>query len=209
MVSIEQTSKKYFGKKAATYEEVRTKQRRWTLENQWVEQLMEDAVVGTSLLDVPCGTGRFFPLWHLRGLQVTGVDISSEMLEQARDALKKAPALYRAARDLSWLTTVEADVRAYCKAQPDRSFDSTVCVRFLDLIDEAAMRTVLTEFCRITRERIIITIRFGDKYVPKSNTAEHDRAKFFRFVKRFGWQAVQEIPVFTLGWSVLLLKRKE
>jgi 2-polyprenyl-3-methyl-5-hydroxy-6-metoxy-1,4-benzoquinol methylase len=82
IVSIEQTTRKYRGRKAATYDEIRRKQQRWHLENEAVERMMANAT-GT-VLDVPVGTGRYLPLWHRLGLACAGIDASEEMLALAR-----------------------------------------------------------------------------------------------------------------------------
>jgi hypothetical protein len=89
----------------------------------------------------------------------------------------------------------------------DEWYDCTVCVRFLDLIDEDAMRAVVKELCRVTKRHIICTIRFGDKYVAKSNTAEHDAKKFKALVKRCGFH-ISKTERFREGsWHILLLER--
>ena len=45
--------------------------------------------VGTKLLDVACGTGYFCILAAQRGAEVTGVDIASNLIAQARTKAKE------------------------------------------------------------------------------------------------------------------------
>ena len=40
---------------------------------------------GLQLLDAGCGTGWYSRLWRERGKQVTALDLSPQMLQQARD----------------------------------------------------------------------------------------------------------------------------
>lgn len=192
MVSLEATSRKYRGKTASGYEAKRRKQMRWHLENEAVEKFIEGA--SGSVLDVPVGTGRFLPLYErmLSGMEAVGVDISEEML-----------ALARRKSDFP-LEVGDATKLRFT----DATFDVVVCVRFLDLIDEAAMCKVVTELCRVARERIILTIRLGEKYIPKSNTATHDEKKFLALIRRLGWIIAGDVPVFRAGWHVFKLERR-
>lgn len=201
MVSITQTARKYHGRKAATYDEIRTKQQRWTLENDAVDKLLRKLKPVSSVLDVPVGTGRFLPLYEVLSVAtVFGVDVSEEMLALARQ---------KVTRRMRQNATVELALGDATKLDAsDATVDVVVCVRFLDLIDEEAMRKVVTELCRVARRGVILTIRLGDAYVPKTNTAEHDRAAFNRLVKKLGWRVEESIPIFDAGWTVMRLGRK-
>ena len=193
-VSIESTSRKYRGRKAATYEKIRKKQERWDLENAAVEQFVH-AVHPRSVLDVPVGTGRFFELYERLDFikKVTGVDCSEEMLALARKKKEFKN---------SNITLTVGDARGDYGRH-----DLGVCVRFLDLIDEKAMHEVVAALCGQC-DAVVCTVRFGEKYVPKSNTAEHDEKKFRAHVKKLGFVVEQEYPIFKQGWCVLLLRRK-
>lgn len=191
-VTFEQTKQKYRGKKAATYETVRRKQERWDLENRAVEHYLEGA--RGPLLDVPVGTGRFLNLYDNLGFHSHGVDASKEMLALAR---KKRGA------EMCVLREGDASDLEF----EDGAFGTAVCVRFLDLIPEDSMRKVMAELCRVTRHRVVLTIRLGEKYVHKSNTCTHDRLKFYRAVKRLGWHVYHATPIFKQGWEVIRLDR--
>jgi ubiquinone/menaquinone biosynthesis C-methylase UbiE len=196
MVSLRQTSLKYHGEKAKTYDAVRTKQARWDVENQivggWLAELKPK-----SVLDCPVGTGRFIADYVKLGCDVLGMDISDEMIELAEKKQKKLKAGYVRFQQGSATET----------GAKDKAFDGSVVVRFLDLIDEDAMRAVVTEMARVSRRFIICTIRLGEKYVPKSNTAEHDAKKFRALVKRLGFK-IEKSEQFRQGsWHILLLKR--
>ena len=193
-VSIDTTSKKYHGRMAETYEPNRVKQGRWKIENETVEELLAK-LKPKSVLDVPVGTGRYIPAYErLKVHRVIGVDVSDEMVAQAKQKVKKTTR--------AKVTLKVKDVRKL----KTENVDVSVCVRFLDLIDEDAMRQVVKKLMSVSDKAIICTIRFGPKYVPKSNTAEHDEKKFRALVKKHGWKVAKAIPVFTQGWHILVLK---
>jgi ubiquinone/menaquinone biosynthesis C-methylase UbiE len=195
MVSIRQTARKYRGRMAETYEAKRVKQQRWHRENETVERMMASAT-GT-VLDAPVGTGRYLPLWRRLGLTCAGIDVSDEMLAQARAKMNPEDKVTLAIGDASNMSCFG-----------DRAFDSAVCVRFLDLIDEPAMQKVVRELCRVVRSRIVLTIRLGDCYTPKVNTATHDEGQFLSLVRQLGWRvAEEEREGFILGWRVMQLAR--
>lgn len=193
-VSIDSTTKKYHGRKAETYESVRTKQERWDIENATVEAMLVK-LKPQSVLDVPVGTGRFIPMYdRLKIRRVVGIDVSSSMLATAHNKTKKL--------HYSTVRLICKDVRQVEKTTAEVS----VCVRFLDLIDEEAMRSVMKTLMRLSSKAIICTIRFGPTYVPKSNTATHDEAKFLKLLSREGWHVARSVSVFKQGWQILLLK---
>jgi ubiquinone/menaquinone biosynthesis C-methylase UbiE len=192
-VSISATSRKYRNKKAATYEAIRTKQARWHRENELVESMLTEWKRGARVLDVPVGTGRFLKLYQKKNFNITGYDISEDMLRLARKKKVKCNLHIGDARQLNEL---------------DKDFSVSVCVRFLDLIDEEAMRAVMKELFRVTDSQIILTIRFGAKYLPKSGTAEHDEKKFRAMVARAGWHIHRAEPIREAGWHVLSLLKK-
>ncbi len=201
MVSLRQTSLKYRGRKAETYDEVRVKQARWHFENEVVTRWLRD-LKPSSVLDCPVGTGRFIDVYaDMNVPMLQGIDISEEMVALAS---KKVPRIMRQHAD------VDLRVGDASKLDlPDASHDVAVCVRFLDLIDEEAMLAVLTEMCRVSKSAILLTIRLGKRYVPKSNTAEHDEKKFWALVRRLGWECGEKVPFRDAGWWIIRLQRRK
>lgn len=200
MVSIAQTTKKYRGRKAETYDEIRQKQRRWKIENETIDGMLRRLAPG-SVLDCPVGTGRFMKTYaNLSVGAVIGVDASEEMLKLARKKVPRKMAAY------CELKLVVGDARRI--EAEDRFYDVAVCVRFLDLIEEEAMRAVMKEMMRVARRAIVLTIRLGEKYVPKVNTATHAEKPFFRLVDQAGWKFVERVPVLNAGWEIIRLERK-
>lgn len=54
------------------------------VQQEWVRRLLATCPPGGTVLDAPCGTGRYFPLVADSGRRVVGTDQSWGMLEQAR-----------------------------------------------------------------------------------------------------------------------------
>lgn len=71
---------------------------------------------GQSLLDMGCGTGRHAVEFARRGFKVTGVDLSTGMLEQARQAASEAGV------EVDW---IEADATQFTT---DEAFDTAICL---------------------------------------------------------------------------------
>lgn len=183
-------SMRYQGRAVAEgYDAVRSGRRRWRDENAAVEEAMQDAT--GSVLDVACGTGRFFPLWKKMKLSVTGVDCSQSMLDVAQRKLKTAK-----------LSVVDASAMPQFA---DRSHDHVVSVRLLNLVDEPTLAKILGELCRIARKRVVLTIALGEAYVLKKTTAKHDQRKFLVLVKKLGWTVASDVTV--LKWQVMRLRR--
>jgi SAM-dependent methyltransferase len=53
-------------------------------QEQWISRMIELVPAGGTVLDAPCGTGKYFPMIAAAGLSVAGVDQSAGMLAQAR-----------------------------------------------------------------------------------------------------------------------------
>jgi cyclopropane fatty-acyl-phospholipid synthase-like methyltransferase len=71
---------------------------------------------GSHILDVGCGTGRHSVELAKRGYKVTGIDISSGMLSEAKKAAKKARV------NVEWIHTDAS------KFTSSRSFDASICL---------------------------------------------------------------------------------
>lgn len=188
----------YYGKKASGYDEKRRTQQRWKLEHAAVEKML-GSVKPVHVLDLPCGTGRFVEIYKkLPSVRtVVFADISDEMYRQAERKGRKFNGFSFMRLDATDISMSPAHV------------DTVVCCRFLDLIDEATLAKVMGEFQRVVSRggSIICTIRLGDKYVPKVNTATHDRRKWNALLKRLGWKIEESVPIFNAGWVVLRLGR--
>jgi SAM-dependent methyltransferase len=53
-------------------------------QREWIVRVLQRLPPDSTVLDAPCGTGKYFPIVAAAGHRVAGVDQSSGMLEQAR-----------------------------------------------------------------------------------------------------------------------------
>jgi SAM-dependent methyltransferase len=101
-----------------------------------------------TILDLPCGTGRFTGHLAARGYEVVGGDISVEMMRVARDK-----------------TAAAAGVRGYLQADAEAlplrtdSVDCVLCIRFLFHVDSATRVRMLREMSRVSRRWLIVDYR--------------------------------------------------
>ena len=109
---------------------------------------------GSAVLDVPVGTGRFLPLYAEIDARVIGVDLSEDMLAQARSRLAEYPNL-DAALLLGDLTRLPTD---------DASVEVAVCIRFMNLVNLSVAQSALAEMKRVSAGRIILGIRVREAW---------------------------------------------
>ncbi len=102
-----------------------------------------------TVVDLPCGTGRFTGHLARAGYEVVGSDISAEMMQQAA----KLPSVQHA--------NIKGYVRADAEALPFRtkSTDCLMSIRFLFHVDPQTRRRMLREFGRVSRRWIIADYR--------------------------------------------------
>jgi predicted TPR repeat methyltransferase len=131
----------YHGKTALTYHNRRKDSVRWRAEDKAVATLLSDLPEGISVIDLPFGTGRFTDLYVERKIQITGVDISADMLGAARE-------IYGAALADAKLEVGDATSLQYT----DNEFDLVVSVRFLqNIIPYGMVKLALKEMARVTK----------------------------------------------------------
>ncbi|HET7577629.1 MAG TPA: class I SAM-dependent methyltransferase [Sphingomicrobium sp.] len=123
--------------------------RTWDAEHRAIRQLLAYARRGSAILDSPVGTGRLFPYFDARGLDICGVDVSSDMLAKARERADSIGCHVR---------LEQCDIRSV--PHPDDSFDLVVCLRFLNMVDANGLKLVLAELARLSRDKLLIGIRY-------------------------------------------------
>ena len=138
----------YTGLIAASYVRNRVGPK-WCVENAAVEELLTSVPHGASVLDAPIGTGRFLPIYKSRFLKPHGIDVSADMLAQAR--------LYADAVGV-FVDLIERDIRQLPFA--DNRFDAALCVRFVNLVGAPGIGEVLKELARVSRSHVLIGVRY-------------------------------------------------
>ena len=113
----------------------------------WAESVLPTFVMGNSVLDAACGTGRLIPRILDRHIRYVGVDLSKVMLSRAKkqtDSLSLGDVTCLPFRDSSFDTVVASDV-------------------LLHLTDEET-HWALREFCRVAELRLVATFQEGSAY---------------------------------------------
>src|SRR5688572_3717799 len=75
---------------AARYDGVHRGRARHRREERAIRLALRDVPAGSSVLDLPCGTGRMLPVLNAMGYRVTAADASAAMVAYARDASARA-----------------------------------------------------------------------------------------------------------------------
>jgi len=169
-MDIETLAKRYTGSRAKRYEEQRVGSAKWKREQGTVETMLARLERGAKVLDVPVGTGRFIESYKRFELRATGVDASSDMLEEAR---KKASALdCDIALEQGSIFGLDFE---------DGCFDAVVCTRFLNWVAGEELAVAIGELARVTREHLIIGVR---EFVPLRDMAVYTPAGCVRLARQ-------------------------
>ncbi|TNF09034.1 MAG: class I SAM-dependent methyltransferase, partial [Gammaproteobacteria bacterium] len=125
-------------------------------EQQLARQCLEDAGNPDTVLDLPCGAGRFWPmLAENTHRQIYAADNSGDMLQVA---LTHQPD-YLADRIIPFKTS------AFAIDMPDASVDSIFCMRLLHHIASPEHRlAILREFHRVTRDTVVVSLWVDGNY---------------------------------------------
>ena len=152
----------YYGEIAKGYEAERVHTEHWQQEQAQMEQFLHDFPVRTSVLDVAVGTGRFFPLYAKREMQVTAIDSSADMIAESR---RRASAVNLLAR----LDVGFADALPY----DDDAFDLVVCFRFLPhIVSSSVAIAAISEISRVTRGHALLHLAVRNDGFPRDGKPE-------------------------------------
>ena len=141
---------------ASKYDDVRFIKRSHRLRNSRKLAAIQKAISAAAelgheiknVIDMPCGTGRIFPLFISNKISFTGSDISREMMEMARDRFGKSGLL-------NGMVRCDAEFLPF----RDRSFDSVVSIRFMFHVPKEVRHNILKEMARISKGWLIIDYR--------------------------------------------------
>lgn len=106
-----------------------------------------------TILDLPCGTGRFTGALAREGYEIIGSDISLEMLQKAASVRQPE------------VNGKQPVIRGYLQANAEHlplrndSLDCVVCIRFMMHVDAATRVRMLREFARVSRRWVIVDYR--------------------------------------------------
>lgn len=165
------TAKRYYGDDAVNYEKKRSNTAKWEGEGRKVREFLNRLMAGSSVLDIPCGTGRFFDFYKDRRLKVLAMDVSPDMIAQAQH--KAAP-------------NIRLDVGSIFDMEVCGIFDVVLCIRFLNLIEPKDLERAFSEMQRVGRS-IVFTLRVHQK----NPTGHYHNAYPISMIEKFllpGWE---------------------
>ena len=114
----------------------------------FVQRLLDTTPVGGTILDAPCGTGRYFPLVRVAGRRVVGIDQSAGMLAEAR------------AKGIA----VRLEHLGLQEIAFDAEFDGTMTIDAMENVSPEDWPVVLANLHRAVRPggHVYLTIEEGD-----------------------------------------------
>jgi cyclopropane fatty-acyl-phospholipid synthase-like methyltransferase len=80
----------------------------WDTQREWVARLLGLIPPGGTVLDAPCGTGKYFPILAAAGVRVVGADQSAGMLARARTRGIAVSLEHTSLQELSWVGQFDA-----------------------------------------------------------------------------------------------------
>ena len=138
---------KYDSDVAKTYESSRESEKHWKQENEFVKNYLKNNNV-KYLLDIPIGTGRFFPYYQSVN-RITGVDISEDMLEEAKRTMKFG--------GFSSSMSVHLEIGDIFNFRfDDFYFDVAMVFRLMHLIPAPLLSSAIKELCRVVNKQVVL-----------------------------------------------------
>ncbi|MEI6396743.1 MAG: class I SAM-dependent methyltransferase [Candidatus Taylorbacteria bacterium] len=131
-----------------------------------------DPKPGQKILDIACGQGYFSRILAKNGAQVTGCDISSELIELAK---KNSP------KEITYFVAPAEKIIDPDTANAEKSFDTAIIVLAIQNIED--MRAAFSESARLlkspdsklgTTGRLIIVINHPIFRIPQNSSWEWD-----------------------------------
>jgi ubiquinone/menaquinone biosynthesis C-methylase UbiE len=138
---------------ASSYEADRETEEIWHVEQSYMAAVVDKMPYGSSVLDIPVGTGRFIPFYGRARLEVTGVDVSPAMLAEA-------------SRKLDDMNVAVAMVlgNVHRLAFVDQQFEYVVCWRLLHLVPPEELGTVISELARVSNGSLYVQAYVRDRW---------------------------------------------
>jgi len=119
---------------------------RWRREQAAVRAVLKQIPRDISILDCPCGTGRWWPLLSTMAREITAIDISPGMLQHASE---------RAIRMTVPVTVLAGDAEEI--PLPDGSVDYAFSFALMKHLPRPIQYRVLSELARVSRLGVICT----------------------------------------------------
>ncbi len=152
----------YYGKTAEKYENNRSDDK-WEKENNAFIELFSDAIKRCpkskiTVLDIPCGTGRWLPYLEGKVKSYYGVDVSKDMIKEAR---KKDS-------EISFETNfIEKGWKDFTSQVP-KGCDLVICTRFLGHWKKKDAKKIIEDaLLPKTQHHLILQVRVNDSFIER------------------------------------------
>lgn len=203
-MDLDNLRSRYRGSKTTTYEKERKKSEKWFREQEAVANYIGDINSGKSdllVLDVPVGTGRFFDIYDKHSLDVIGVDVSRDMLDEAKESIPEHN---------TKISLQQGDVM--CLSELEINADVVICMRFMNWLDMANFKQAFKNIAatnpgyivvgvrvrNLIRHQIAGPVRMGYHYITSSNDSKtiiHNEDTVVDFFSNQGFNIVEKTLV--------------
>jgi len=179
------------------------------LKHRWrcaiLRRAFRDLPAGSSVLDIPCGTGRYTAFLRGQGYPVVGADIAPEMIGVARDRAAADPEGPRP----RWLAA-----NALHLPFPKKSLDACLVVRLFHLIPGDVRPAIYRELARVCRRQAVLCFNcnpYALKHLGKRLRGElpaylMTKAELTEELRRGGLEVVRihgKASIFSTWWVVV------
>jgi len=185
---------KYTGETATGYNEKRKDNPKWAKEDEVIRELMDDLQPGSWVLDIPCGTGRFFEFYKEKGWLVKARDMSPDMLVEAGKHLKEIEF------DDVKISLLRDDARELKTLEEDNCVDASLMIRLTRWLSKDDCQVAFKQLQRVTRDRIIITARV-------ENHPEARPVELFLDALEDNWELAENREGYEPAYRILMFKR--
>lgn len=180
---------KYTGAVAAGYDAKREQSAKWLAEDRIVRDMLDDMPVGTTVLDVPVGTGRFIPFYEERGFEVVGLDVQDDMLCEARKKVRSTGVMLAKGNVLDLPHVGGMTMRT-------GGVDVALMIRLSRWLEPDDCRKAMAGLAQVARKRIIFTARVRN----------HPYARPLELFAVPGWKVTRDEPADGEDYRVVMME---
>lgn len=176
-----------------------------------VTRAMERIPAGSSVLDIPCGTGRITQHLLDLGYKVSGADISQDMMGIAQEKIGTHPNFAR-------FHQVDAEDTKL----PAASFDCITSVRLMGHLPREVKVRVVKEMSRLSRGHLVIAfyvtsrlrsvkwfLKYGKSQSQNSSWYPITESDLSRLFQECGLKIILRNPAFLISDAITFLLRKD